>query len=481
MPGKVVLTVTAGPIKGRVFTFENHDTFIFGRAEDCHARLPEEDPTASRHHFLLEVNAPESRLRDLGSMNGTFVNEKKHGGRAVGESPEEAAKRSSEVDVSHGDVIGVGDTRIEVRVVFACNRCGRSLDEDPVPATRGSPFCRKCSESEPRVAPRPTQRRILCQLCKEDVTREVPEASSGDYVCLGCRSTLPPPPRPTVHVLEPLPPAIASPVAGYEVLKELGKGGMGVVYLAKRTRDGRLVALKVMLAKVAANEYMRQMFLRELEVTSALDHPNVVKIVESGGTGGVFFLAMEFCGGGNLTGLLARKGGRLPVETAVRLVTQAARGLAYAHGRGVIHRDIKPENILLTDPEDGAKLADFGLAKNFELAGLSGFTQTGSKAGTPLFMPREQLTNYKYVKPASDVWAMGATLHFLLTGRNAREFQKGCDALALILQGDIPKIRTREASIPAGLAEVVDRALATDPRDRYADGGAFVKALEKAL
>src|SRR5688500_19595362 len=117
MPAKVILKVVSGPIEGKTFSFTSHDTFLFGRHGTCHARLPN-DPLVSRHNFILEVNPPDLRLRDLGSLNGTIVNGVKHGGRAPDERPQEAAKRHyPEVDLKNGDRITVGNTTIEVREI----------------------------------------------------------------------------------------------------------------------------------------------------------------------------------------------------------------------------------------------------------------------------------------------------------------------------------------------------------------------------
>src|SRR5512139_1004490 len=132
MPGTVRLVVTAGPIRGQRFEFAGHDTFLFGRAPDCHARLAATDTSASRHHFLLEVNPPQARLRDLGSLNGTHVNGVRHGGRRSGESPEDAALRgTAEVDLRDGDEVRVGATviRVEVSAPPACTDCGRPIAE----------------------------------------------------------------------------------------------------------------------------------------------------------------------------------------------------------------------------------------------------------------------------------------------------------------------------------------------------------------
>jgi len=402
MPGRVTLTVTAGPLSGRTFDFVDHDTFIFGRAADCHAALSPNDRSASRHHFLLEVNPPYARLRDLGSLNGTFVNSLKTGGRPDDETPEQAAARTfPEVDLRHGDRIRVGQTVFEVAI------------ESPVPS--------------PVVA------------IDEQSTR-----------------------------------------APFERGRMLGKGGMGAVYLGRRESDNRTVAIKMMLPKVAVDPYARAMFLREIDVTRSLTHPHVIELLEFGEDSGGFYFLMEYCEDGNLEDLRGRRGGRIPWSEAVPLVMQILEGLAYAHERGFVHRDIKPQNILLTRGGQLAKLSDFGLAKSFERAGLSGFTAAGAVGGTRFFMPREQLTNYKFVRPVSDVWSMGAVLYVCITGHPPRDMRKGDDPVEVILRGDITPIRARGVAVPDALAEAIDRALANKAADRFQTADEFRAALAAA-
>ena len=423
MPGRVCLDVVAGPIQGKHFEFDGHDTFLFGRAPDCHAELAPDDATASRHHFLLEVNPPAARLRDLGSLNGTYVNGQKHGGREKHLSPEQAAQQPwPQVDLRDGDLIRVGATVINVRIDGAT-----ALVAPPPPVRDPSPL---------------------------DLLIDVADSSTG--------------PQTTV--------------AGYALGPLLGRGGMGVVHLATRLSDGATFALKLMRPEAAVDAHAREVFDREIAVTGSLRHPNVVTMYAHGSQGDVFYFAMEYCAGGSLSGALLQRQQPLDLDVALRLAQQALEGLSFAHDQGFIHRDIKPENILLTDAEmTVAKLTDFGLAKSFQQAGLSGMTATGFAAGTLQFMPREQLTNFRLLRPASDVWSMGATVYYMLTLRYVRDFQVAKDPLAVVLGGNIVPIRDRKPQIPAALAEVIDRAVDDDLNRRYSSAPEFRDALRKAL
>jgi serine/threonine protein kinase len=406
MPGRVTLLVTAGPIQGRRFEFTEHDTFLFGRSPDCHAQLSPRDTSASRHHFLLEVNPPSARLRDLGSLNGTHVNGTRHGGRARHETPGQAARRAQpQVDLKDGDRIRVGATILTLAV--------------EAPAT-GPP------RSVPSV---------------EGRTGRV----GGDY----------------------------------EVGPLLGKGGMGAVYRARRRSDGVDVALKILLPRTGADPEARSHLLREAEVMRRLRHPNIVELLDSGEDGGGFFWAMEYCPRGSVLARI-RLEGALPLEVAGPLALQALEGLAFAHAAGFVHRDIKPDNLLL-GPDGVAKLTDFGLAKSFEQAGLSGMTATGASAGTLSFMPREQITSFRQLRPASDVWSMGATLYYMLTRQYTRDFAGRKDPLAVVLSGRIVPLRRRAPHLPAAVATVVDRAIADDPDRRYPTAAELRDALREAI
>jgi serine/threonine protein kinase len=319
-----------------------------------------------------------------------------------------------------------------------------------------------------------------CASCSVVVSRELASRRTGEILCDGCLAD-------PAHVVRRLLEQAKAggdellAVEGYAVEKELGRGGMGAVYLAKHTETGRRVALKVMLPLVAAGVRARDMFLREAALTQALRNPHVVRLFGLGRSQGTFFFTLEYCEGGSLADRIAKQGGPLSPEEATPLMIQALEGLEYAHSadlpavrladgslvasRGLVHRDIKPNNIFLSMEEGQlrAKIGDYGLAKAFDLAGLSGMSATGIKAGTPVFMPRQQVVDFKYSKPEVDVWATAATLYYLLTRKYPRNFEKRKDPWQVVLQNDAIPIRERLPSVPKKLANVIDKALIDRP------------------
>ncbi len=160
-------------------------------------------------------------------------------------------------------------------------------------------------------------------------------------------------------------------------------------------------------------------------------------------------------------------------------ILQALTGLAFAHSNNFVHRDIKPANILIH--RNIARISDFGMSKNFQKAGLSGMSMTGHYAGTPLFMPPEQITNFKYVKPVSDVWSMGAAIYNVLTGQFPYPFDRKRDPIDIILNENVVPIRDRDASIPRPLADVLDKAVAKRHKNRFENAGAFLHQLNAVL
>jgi hypothetical protein len=423
---KVQIKISKGKDAGKIFTFTEHDTFVFGRMDDCHACIPD-DTQVSRHHFILEVNPPAACLRDLGSLNGTWVNGKKYGAREKGETPEQGAKRRfPEVAIKHGDRIKVGVTELEVAVEKA----------KEAPQHRADPALGDISLLSPE------------QLAK------LIFGSPGQAA------------KPKLQI------------PGCKIEEEVGRGGFGAVYRARRT-DGSVVAVKVMLSRVDADDEAIAKFKRETAITAKLDHPKIVRVLESGASGAVFYFIMEFCDGGSVSDLMFKNKGRLSLAQAKPIILGALEALAFAHDKGFVHRDLKPQNILLSRGE--VRLSDFGLAKSFQQAGLSGMSMTGGYAGTPVFMPREQITNFKYVKPVSDVWSMGATIYNLLTGTFPYPFSKDRDPIDVILNDDIVPIGQRDKTLPRNLCAVLDKALEKKAKDRYQTAAEMLAAMKKSL
>jgi serine/threonine-protein kinase len=268
------------------------------------------------------------------------------------------------------------------------------------------------------------------------------------------------------------------PVPGYHVERLLGQGGMGAVYLARRAVTGEPCALKVILPESAADERAMKRFLREVSVLSQLRHPRIVRFQEMGIHHGQFFFAMEYVPAVNLrdelTGLAEHR--RVPLVSA--LACQVLEGLDYAHAQGFVHRDIKPANVLVARAGGlSAKLADFGLAKNFENAGFSGMTHEGQVLGTVPFMAPEQVAQARSARPAVDLYSVGATLYHLLSGRYPHDFGQHKDPLAVILQEAPAPLRRHCPSAPEGLAAVIHRALARDPACRFPSASAMREAL----
>lgn len=484
MDGRVRLRVRRGPLDIQEFVLEGHDTLIFGVAPDCHARMPLVDRTVSRHHFMVEANAPQARLRDLWSLNGTWVNGTKLGGRRRDLTPEEAARQPyQQVDLHDGDGIRVGQTEFEVVIEAptVCCLCGSPILEAAREAQRfmgDTWLCTRCRAQDalPRTQPAPPS--ANCRSCGNAV-RGCP--SSSQALCADCQAKADLEPvvlLARMFATEGKDAALSGEIPGYKVGRRLGMGGMGAVYQARRWSDGASVALKVMLARTAVNELARGRFLRETEVMKRLDHPNVVKLLDSGSAGTGFFFVMEECAGGTVHDLIRRRGGRIPQREAIGIALQALDGLAYAHALKYVHRDIKPQNLLLTSEEGGiAKVSDLGLAKEFDGAGLTGMSLTGQTAGTLAYMPKEQVTNFKYMTPAGDVWSLGATLYQMLSGALPRDVPPGADEVQVVLEEEPVPIERRGVAVSDALARVLETALAVEAEQRYPTAAEFRDAL----
>jgi len=289
------------------------------------------------------------------------------------------------------------------------------------------------------------------------------------------------------------------PIHGYHVKKELGRGGAGVVYLADQESSHQEVALKIMLPNVVVSKVEREMFFREIELTKDLDHENVVSVSDYGYSNDIFYFTLDYCNSGTVASLTENGSVRLSVDKATEIMVQVLDGLDYAHNfhvqeitlkdgtkrdsMGIVHRDIKPENILLHMENDKviAKVADFGLSKAFKQAGFTMGTMTGAFCGTPGFVSRQQLLNYKYAKPEVDVWGAVATYYFMLTGTAPRGDDFGSNPLRMILEGEPRPIKSIEPSVPDELASLIDAALDDKSSLKYKSASEFKTDLLKVF
>lgn len=268
----------------------------------------------------------------------------------------------------------------------------------------------------------------------------------------------------------------------YELIDELGRGGMGVVYKARHVRLKRIVALKMVLAGRFAEDSDLSRFREEALTAAALDHPGIVPIHEAGEVEGVPYFSMGFIEGASLADLI--KQGPLPPAEAARLMRRIAAAVAYAHAQGVIHRDLKPANILLARGEGGAKydpkITDFGLARR--LNGESHLTTTGQVLGTPSYMSPEQASgNPHSADVGADVYSLGAILFALLTGRPPFVGNNPMETLLQVLEKDPPSLCSLNAKVPRELEWICLKCLEKKAGDRYATAGELADDLDRFL
>jgi serine/threonine-protein kinase len=398
---RVSLAVTAGPNEGLTVDIDQHERFVVGRSGRTSVRFPNKDPYLSRFHFVLEINPPLCRVTDLGSRNGTFVND----------------QRVERADLRDGDVVRAGRTRFRVAVA--------QQDTDPPVGA-----------------------------LETIATGTIVQSGLGVWPVGG--------------------------TPGYRLVREVGRGGMGVVYEAVRESDGLTVALKMFGPQSPPTRKQVDRFRREADILRQIDHPNVVRYLDSGEGEGVIWVVLEFVKGTD-AGRRVDERGPMPVPAAARVAMNILTGLAHAHGLGFVHRDVKPSNVMLAElggRKRGVKLTDFGLARVYEDSRLSGLTLTGDMGGTPAFMPPEQILDFRNVGPAADVYGAAATLYYLLCGKYVFDFTDDqVQGFGLILEGEPVPLRDRRPEVPEGLAAAVHQCLAKDPAERPPSATAFAEGL----
>lgn len=499
MPSKVLLTALRGPIEGTKYRFDEPMLCMVGRAESCMLRLIDEaGDGVSRHHCLLDIKPPNASICDLGSRNGTLLNR-------------ERLPQSETRTLASGDIIQIGQNAFEITLIAArkCCICGEEMPEHvPLSNTRTSRIvCDNCILGGKEAYDPGAAKTALFQVCSvcgqriasNQLNGQMWQEDSLSFICADCAQnqnemgkTFRMPKmelRRGKNMLQ---------IKDFRVLNLIGRGGLGAVYLAENIKTLERVALKILLPEIAVEDQSRDDFIREAENLRALKHPNIVELKECGYTGGALFLALDYCAEGSLREYMLRTGITFKLKTALELTFQILDGLEYAHNvrleqmslldaqiytvKGLVHRDIKPANIFLVRQAGGmlaAKISDFGLAKAFDMAGISGCTRTGDFSGTLGFIPKQQYLNYKYVKPEVDIWATAATLYYMLTGKTPRNFSDPTDINRIFENAPVP-IKTNNPYIPDEIAAVIDSALDDRKTFRFRSADQLKFALQEA-
>jgi eukaryotic-like serine/threonine-protein kinase len=388
---------------GQVINLEDNQTVVLGRGTETNCRI--QDPSISRRHCQI-TNCPQGLLiADLGSSNGTYVN-----GQPI----------SHWVPLNSGDQVVLGQNQVEIFAAMMaapqhrCGLCGREFMPSELSQGRFS---------------RDPQGRLVCSDCVGKIVEDP-------------------------HMIE-----------GYVIESKVGQGAFGAVFKAVQQQTGQVVALKTVRPQLVQNERDIARFFREAKAGAALVHPNIISIYDAGESRGCYYIAMEYVEGKEVAKLIEEYG-QINIGYALRVGIQIANALQHAYERSIVHRDIKPENILVT-AQGQAKLVDFGLAKNFQSAGVSGLTAPGEGMGTLAYMPPEQLDNALMADQRSDIYSLGASLYHMLTGKRPFNEKTTRKFIMKILNKMPEPIRDHNSNVPSGLEEIIEKAMSKEPEDRY--------------
>lgn len=399
------------------FVIDRDRPTVIGRSSAVHVHV--RDAKLSRQQCEIRP-APEGYfLRDLQSKNGTFVN----------------GARVREARLRDGDRIQVGLTTFLFRAqqltspqptaiapAYQCAACGGIIPSDAVGMARR------------------TDTHIYCPACVQ---------ANG---------------------------LIGRVVAGYEIMEPIGRGAMGTVFKAEQLSMERHVALKILHDALSAEPEAVERFLHEARAGGQFSHPNIIRIYDINQTEGYCFISMEYVPGGDVGSLVEREG-PLPAAQVVDIAIQTATALAHAHGKGVIHRDVKPTNLLL-GRDSLIKLADLGLAKSLDAAGVSSITASGTVLATLAYIPPEQVTNAASVDGRADIYSLGATLYHLLTGVAPFRGTNIAELSQAILTEPPRSVRAYRDDVPAALDSAIARSMAKDPAQRFQDAQSLIGSLQ---
>jgi hypothetical protein len=423
-----VLRFIAGGDKGDTLPVKQGAKVTLGRSSTADRKV--RDNHLSRIHVAFDFTGAECMVVDMKSRNGVFVNGERIQKRAV-KAGDRVQIGEQVLEVSFADQLaGVSEEAEETRSflddLHHCEHCGRPI--------------------------------TLSTFADGDVKEK-----DDRYLCPDCSTIL------EIGTDE---------FMGFKILEKLGVGSSGLVFRAQQMFLSRVVALKVLRARDDLSEKAIVRFLREAATISRLDHPNIVKVFDAQEFPKGYFIVMEYFPGKDLLSLVEQHGPP-SIAIAMSIGIQMCQALVYAAASNVVHRDIKPANILYRSGDGLAKLSDFGLAKRMGPSSWNGITRDGEGLGTPCYMPPEQVRDARHVDPRADIYALGASLYHVLTGRYPVLARSYAEFIQQILERDPPAIETVNPRVPPEFAEVVRVAMRKDAEKRYQGGEQMGEALEK--
>ncbi len=434
---RVQLVIANGELAGTIVPVESGQSITIGRSEMNDVVIA--DSKMSRVHAKFENDGTTCKCQDLNSSNGTFVNQKKITTYVL--SPGEEVLVGETIftfEVDAGDSGEECQTATETGMP-ALVQAARNMPAQGAPTVQGEgslltghKFCAKCGRMIPR---------------REFQSGKAVELE-GKCWCAECAD-----------------PYLGRVIGNYRLLEKVGQGSMGLVFRAEHQMMGRCAAVKILFEYLTLNPTTVKRFLREAKSGGTLSHPNLVGIYDAGEDNGTYYIAMEFVPGKTLADIIKERG-RLPVTEAIELILQVAQALQYAFEKRVIHRDIKPANILVS-AEGAAKVIDMGTAKSLQDSGLSEITRTGMGIGTINFMSPEQIFDAKNCDHRADIYSLGATLYYTVTGELPFKARTPREFLAKVNSEKIESPRKLNPQVPEDLCKVLEKMMAKDAVDRY--------------
>lgn len=481
-PLSITIALQLGTLPVKLHVFDANQTIIVGKDPACGIVI--DGRGVSRRHCQLDGTGDGWAMIDLGSTNGILLNGQPFGGP---DQPE--MKRA--IPLTHGDEIGIGESVLRIQIEPEREEFTevlipkQSLDGKSIQTERLSPQqLSQFSAGSAALSPKPVHKTPSNPMHRpETFAIDSPKSPKRQKASAAARF-----PAATQEVFQPssgIGLKVPGPFRNYYLKKRVGVGGMGEVFLAtlqstSKPGPDELWAIKFLKPQSDLSEMDRARFVREMEITLNMQHNALIRCVDCGDENGQLFIVMDYCTGGNLHELLKRSG-KLKVRRALRLMDRLLAGVDFAHQKGIVHRDLKPSNILLhKDANDKylPKISDFGLAKSYLQAGESGMTVNGAVGGSWAYMPKEQLTNFRFVSPQSDVWSLGAILYECLTLKLPRPMEKGSDPIRTILESKVVPLQELMPEIHPELIKFVMKCLAREPEQRYQDAGAMRTALK---